>query len=214
MKIAIAYDEAFCFYYRQNIWLLEEYGIKPVYFSPIRDEHIPDGVDGILLGGGYPELHLEELSGNASMLESVRDAIGSGIPSLAECGGFMYLHNAIEDRDGRKYMMAGVIDGVCRFTGHLVNFGYTQVVRCTSPSGTDKSEAEQYDDWRSCLCGMKGHEFHYYESSSEGEDLLMRKASTGKEYRSIHAGADHMWGFAHFYYPSAKDAIIRFFGQR
>ena len=200
-KIAVASDEAFCFYYPQNISFLEYIGYTPVYFSPIRDKHIPKEADAILLGGGYPELHLEELSRNSSMLESVRSAIASGIPSLAECGGFMYLHRTIESKEGRPYEMAGVIDGACSYTGHLVNFGYTEIVGCAGSNDI------------SSVSGMRGHEFHYYESTCEGADLLMRKASTGKEYRSMHAGEDHLWGFAHFYYPSAKNGIKRFFGQ-
>ena len=210
-KIAVASDEAFCFYYPQNISFLEEMGFEPVYFSPIRDERVPEGADAILLGGGYPELYLDELSRNTSMLASVRDAIDSGIPSLAECGGFMYLHRTIESKEGKSYEMAGVIDGRCRYAGHLVNFGYTEVVGYACNGNINARE--EYSTRSSFATGMKGHEFHYYESTNEGADLLMRKASTGKEYRSMHAGEDHLWGFAHFYYPSAKDGIMRFFGQ-
>ncbi|MBR1910148.1 MAG: cobyrinate a,c-diamide synthase [Lachnospiraceae bacterium] len=210
-KIAVASDEAFCFYYPQNIGFLREIGFEPVYFSPLRDKHIPEGVDALLLGGGYPELHLKELSRNTSMLESIRSAIGSGMPSLAECGGFMYLHKAIEDKDGRQYMMAGVVDGICSFSGRLVNFGYTQVSGYRGGSGGKKGG--NCSDWRAHIAGMRGHEFHYYESTCEGTDLLLRKASTDREYRSMHAGEDHMWGFAHFYYPSAKDGIARLLGR-
>ena len=208
LKIAVARDEAFSFYYPQNISFLEEIGFEIVYFSPIRDKHIPKGSDAILLGGGYPELHLEELSHNTSMLESIRSAVSSGIPSLAECGGFMYLHNAIEDKGGRQHRMAGVVDGICSYSGHLVNFGYTQIAGFLGKSGEEIHEDS--DDRRALLAGMRGHEFHYYESTCEGDDLLLRKASTGIEYCSMHAGKNHLWGFAHFYYPSAKDGIKRF----
>lgn len=208
LKIAVARDEAFSFYYPQNISFLEEIGFEIVYFSPIRDKHIPKGSDAILLGGGYPELHLEELSHNTSMLESIRSAVSSGIPSLAECGGFMYLHNAIEDKGGRQHRMAGVVDGICSYSGHLVNFGYTQIAGFSGKSGEEIHEDS--DDRRALLAGMRGHEFHYYESTCEGDDLLLRKASTGKEYPTMHAGKNHLWGFAHFYYPSAKDGIKRF----
>ena len=211
LKIAVASDEAFCFYYPQNIGFLKKIGFEPVFFSPLRDKQIPEGSDAILIGGGYPELHLEELSRNTSMLESIRSAISCGIPSLAECGGFMYLHNVIADKDGRQYRMAGVVDGMCSYSGHLVNFGYTQVAGYTGKSGEDMHV--DCSDWRAHISGMRGHEFHYYESTCDGDDLLMRKASTGREYRSMHAGEDHMWGFAHFYYPSAKDGIARLLGR-
>ena len=207
-RIAVARDEAFSFYYPQNISFLKEIGFEIVYFSPISDKHIPEGSDAILLGGGYPELHLEELSHNTSMLESIRSAVSSGIPSLAECGGFMYLHDVIEDKEGRQHRMAGVVDGICSYSGHLVNFGYTQIAGFSGKSGEEIHEDS--DDRRGLLAGMRGHEFHYYESTCEGDDLLMRKASTGIEYPSMHAGKNHLWGFAHFYYPSAKDGIKRF----
>lgn len=211
LKIAVASDEAFCFYYPQNIGFLQKIGFEPAFFSPLKDKRIPEGSDALLLGGGYPELHLEELSRNTSMLESIRFAINSGITSLAECGGFMYLHNVIADKDGRQYRMAGVVDGMCSYSGHLVNFGYTQVAGYTGKSGEDMHV--DCSDWRYHISGMRGHEFHYYESTCEGDDLLMRKASTGREYRSMHAGKNYLWGFAHFYYPSARDGIVRLLGQ-
>lgn len=211
LKIAVASDEAFCFYYPQNIGFLQKIGFEPAFFSPLKDKRIPEGSDALLLGGGYPELHLEELSRNTSMLESIRFAINSGIPSLAECGGFMYLHNVIADKDGRQYRMAGVVDGMCSYSGHLVNFGYTQVAGYTGKSGEDMHV--DCSDWRYHISGMRGHEFHYYDSTCEGDDLLMRKASTGREYRSMHAGKNYLWGFAHFYYPSARDGIARLLGR-
>ena len=158
-KIAVASDEAFCFYYPQNISFLEYIGYTPVYFSPIRDKHIPKEA---------------ELSRNSSMLESVRSAIASGILSLAECGGFMYLHRTIESKEGKSYEMAGVIDGRCRYAGHLVNFGYTEIVGFIGYD--DNSEEKGRVERNIFAAGMRGHEFHYYESTCEGADLLMRKA--------------------------------------
>ncbi len=110
--LAIARDEAFCFYYPENLSFLEKCGCKLIEFSPIRDKRIPDGADALLFGGGYPELYLDELSENTLMLESIRIAIKNGMPSIAECGGFIYLHKCIEDRDKKMYDMVGVIDGV------------------------------------------------------------------------------------------------------
>ena len=198
VRIAVARDEAFCFYYEENLRLLGSFGVEPVYFSPIHDEHIPEGVSGILIGGGYPELYLQALSENVSMRESVKCAIRSGMPSLAECGGFMYLHDAIEDKNGKAYDTAGVINGVCKYSGHLVNFGYVEVIS---------------SDITPELCGMRGHEFHYYVSSAGDSDIVLRKPSNGKEYGSMLVSGDHLWGFAHLYYPS-DPAFIRMYAGR
>ncbi len=182
MRLSVARDEAFCFYYPENLTFLEDHGFAIEYFSPIRDDKLPDGTDAILIGGGYPELYLPQLSANTSMLASIREAIENGAPSLAECGGFMYLHKVIEDRGGKPFEMAGVIDGRCTFTGHLVNFGYCEIEEL----------------------GIRGHEFHYYESDANGSDLTIRKPSTGKEYKSMHAKDGHLWGWPHLYYPSGE----------
>ena len=206
VKLAVARDEAFCFYYGQNLKLMERSGVKIDYFSPIHDKTIPDGVSGILLGGGYPELHLKELASNDTMLRSIRDAIDSGMPSLAECGGFMYLHDAIEGPDKKVYNMVGMIDGVCRYTGHLVDFGYAGIAgyRNAPP------KAGRSDDFIRSLCGMRGHEFHYYDSSSEEKDMVLEKASTGLRYDGMIAGDCSLWGFLHLYYPSKPEAVRAF----
>ncbi len=203
LHLAVAKDEAFCFYYRENLRLLQSSGFVLDYFSPLHDEKLPDGVSAILLGGGYPELHLKELEENTSMHASIREAIRSGMPSLAECGGFMYLHRAIRDPEGKTYEMAGCIDGICTYAGHSVNFGYTEV--------TGVAE-ELFKQGGLCqtLIGARGHEFHYYESSSPGVDLTFTKASAKRTYAAGYAGPNHLWGFAHIYYPSAPDLIRAF----
>ncbi len=206
--IAVARDEAFCFYYRQNIALIEDMGAVIRYFSPLHDRCIPDA-DALLIGGGYPELYLDTLGSNTSMLESVRRAIESGMPSVAECGGFMYLHGCIRDRDDKPYPMAGVIDGECIYSGHLVNFGYVMI------SGYNKgvknpSAGDDADERQSLLAGMRGHEFHYYESTADAGDMMLTKASTGIRYPAMLAGANHLWGFPHLYYPSRPEAVAQF----
>ena len=120
VRIAVAKDKAFCFYYRDNLELLEELGAVLVPFSPLEDEKLPV-CDGLYLGGGYPELYAGQLSQNVSMRESIREAVKSGLPTIAECGGFMYLTDWI---DGQK--MAGVIHTGCRDMKKLVRFGYAE----------------------------------------------------------------------------------------
>ena len=193
--IAVARDEAFCFYYEESINAIIKAGGRAEYFSPIHDKSLPEGTAGILLGGGYPELYLEELSANTDMLTSIREAIESGMPSIAECGGFMYLHRQIKDKEGRKYGLIGAIDGECSYSGHSVRFGYMQI-------DGDKSRDPQA--FGVTLTGIKGHEFHYYDSTCNGEDCTAYKPSTGRTWECMMTGNDRLWGFPHLYYPSCK----------
>lgn len=195
--LAVARDEAFCFYYEENIRMLRKAGIRIKEFSPLHDSRVPEEADGLLLGGGYPELHAAELSSNSGMIESIRDAIRSGMPSLAECGGFMYLLDELEDKDGNVYSMAGVIQGRSAWTGKLSRFGYAEV-RGTA-DGT-------------LLSGLsvKAHEFHYFDSSNNGNDAAAVKPGSGRSWECIHAGRDHIWGYPHLWYPSCPQMTERF----
>ena len=118
VRIGIAMDEAFCFYYEDNLDFLRKLGAELVPFSPIKGERIPK-VSGLILGGGYPELHISELSENKSMLESIKTAAEGEMPILAECGGFLYLQDTVSDMDGNKYGMAHVFDGHAFMTKKL-----------------------------------------------------------------------------------------------
>lgn len=187
--IAVARDEAFCFYYEDNLRLLEEHGARLRYFSPLHDSRLPKDCDGILLGGGYPELHLQELEQNESMRNEIRAAMERGIPCVAECGGFMYLHETIEDHGGKQYRMAGVLPGICINKGKLVRFGYIELQEKKPsflPEGTK----------------IRGHEFHYYDSSDNGEDCMAVKPVTGKSYPCVIETQNRFLGFPHLYYPS------------
>ncbi|MBD5543916.1 MAG: cobyrinate a,c-diamide synthase [Lachnospiraceae bacterium] len=187
--IAVAKDEAFCFYYVDNIHLLEEYGAKIMYFSPLRDEKLPEGCHALLIGGGYPELYAMQLSKNKKMREQVKNAVENEMPIVAECGGFMYLHSFLKDKEGLCYDMAGVIPATCFYTGKLVRFGYIEL------------REEQKDFWLGGE-GIKGHEFHYYDSTYNGADVIAVKPMTGKEYPCIIENKTQWMGFPHLYYPS------------
>lgn len=188
-RLAVAYDEAFCFYYEDNLRVLKEAGAEIVYFSPIHDKELPENISGLLIGGGYPELKLSELEENESMRHSIKAAINNGIPSLAECGGFMYLHEAINTED-RNYNMVGVIPGNCFNTGKLCRFGYVNLA------------VSKYD--------IKGHEFHYYDSTCNGEAGMATKPGNGKSYPFGYYEKGRLWGFPHLYYGSCKNFIIDF----
>ena len=192
--IAVAKDEAFCFYYEDNLLMLQDYGAKILYFSPLHDKEIPKNCHGILLGGGYPELYMEKLSQNESMKASIRKAIGNHMPVVAECGGFMYLHKEITDAKNMTYEMVGAIDGSCIYIGKLVRFGYVEL-REKSVNFLPKGE------W------IRGHEFHYFDSSYNGEDVIARKPVTGREYDCI-IDKEYCWcGFPHLYYPSNPEFV-------
>ena len=202
VRIAVAYDRAFCFYYEDNLRLLEENGAKLVQFSPIKDKELPENVSGIIIGGGYPELFAEKLSKNESMKKSIKAAIESGMPSLAECGGFMYLSKSITTEEGDTFDMVGCIDGECSYTGHLSRFGYLRL--------EDKQGAFLKDEINNMI---RGHEFHYYDSTMCGEDCVARKPVGGRKWDSSFVSENHWWGFTHLYYPSNPDFAANFVNE-
>lgn len=189
VPVAVARDEAFCFYYEENLRMLERAGAKLIYFSPLHDKKMPEAA-GFLLGGGYPELYARKLSENTSMLESILAAIQADIPSLAECGGFLYLHETLEDPDGVRYPMVGAVRGNAYNTGKLGRFGYVTLTR------GEKS--------------IRAHEFHYYDSENNGADYLAVKPVTGRSWNCMHEGEHFLWGFPHLYYASAPWLVEQF----
>lgn len=196
-RIAVARDEAFCFYYEENLRLLEQAGAEPVYFSPLHDSALPENIHGMLLGGGYPELYAGQLSENDAMRTAIREAVTDGLPTVAECGGFLYLHTTLTDREGHSYPMVGVLPGKCFDTGHLVRFGYIEL-----------EESSGY--FMSHGSSIRAHEFHYYDSEDNGADCIATKPATGRNYPCIHVGENHWYGFPHLYYPSCPEFAKRF----
>lgn len=194
IRIGVARDEAFCFYYEDNLDLLKSLGAKLIFFSPLHDDTLPKDLDGILFGGGYPELYLKELEENESMRNSVKSAIENKMPSLAECGGFMYLHDTIFDSEKKPYKMAGVIHACCIKKERLVRFGYL-TLNSKTDSFLQKGET------------IRGHEFHYYDSEDNGECAIAKKPVGTRSWECVHAGSDHWWGFVHLsYYSNPKFA--------
>lgn len=193
-RMAVAKDEAFCFYYEENLEFLREEGWELVEFSPIHDEKLPEHLDGILLGGGYPELYAEQLSMNGSMREAIRRAAQTGIRILAECGGFLYLHQTLEGMDGNRYPMAGVILADGFRTDHLSRFGYISL--------EEKASSKP--------CTLKGHEFHYWESTCPGNSMRARKPLSSRGWDCMYQTESMLAGFPHLYYRSDPDWIRSF----
>lgn len=209
VNIAVAMDEAFCFYYEDNLRLLEKCGAKLQYFSPLHDTELPDNCDALLLGGGYPELYAKELSKNVSMLNVIKKAFRAGMPTVAECGGFMYLHKYIHDicddndeqnkpdvqnkadiqNDMNKSKLVGALDGGCHFKGKLVRFGYIEL-------------EEKHSNFLPPDEKIRAHEFHYYDSTDNGTDCIATKPATGRKYDCVISRDNYWLGFPHLYYPS------------
>lgn len=190
LRIAVARDEAFSFYYQENLRFLREMGAELLNFSPLHDEVLPDDLDAVLLGGGYPELYAAELSDNRSMRESLNGAAAAGVKIMAECGGFLYLHQTLEGADGNQYPMSGVIPGHGFRTGRLSRFGYLTL------QGADGK--------------IKGHEFHYWDSDNCGDSCVAVKPLIDRSWKCMHLTKTLLAGFPHLYYQSNPELIYRF----
>lgn len=213
VRIAVARDEAFCFYYKDNLELLESLGCELIEFSPLHDEKIPENVKGILLGGGYPELYGKQLSENQSMLTSIRKALTQEkIPCLAECGGFMYLHEEMEDTDGKVWKLVGRIKGRTFPTGKLVRFGYVDLQRNLdeNPISEFKEQMSSADSWFHPGENIRAHEFHYWDSTDSGSDCLAVKPDGKRSWECMHLEENLVAGYPHLYYPSCENFAERF----
>ena len=191
--LAVAKDKAFCFIYEENIELLKAAGFDIVYFSPLADARIPDKADALYLPGGYPELYKEELSANVSMRESVRKAVSGVLPTFAECGGFLYLH---EELDGVP--MAGVFDKKAWNTQKLQRFGYVELTAAKDNLFCAKGES------------IRAHEFHYYESEDPGGGFRAQKASGARGWDCVIATDTVYAGFPHLYLAANPEFAVNF----
>lgn len=191
IRIAVAMDDAFCFTYLDNLELLEEMGAELIRFSPVSDQSLPPDVSGLILSGGYPELHAEALGRNCAMREAVRKAVESGMPCIAECGGFLYLHRELEGADGGFYPMAGVLDAKAYRTKKLSRFGYITL------------EAKEDQLLGKAGTKIRGHEFHYWDSENCGRSFHARKPAGRREWDCVHGTEILYAGFPHLFYYSS-----------
>lgn len=182
VRIAIARDKAFCFYYEDSLDVLKDMGAELVPFSPLDDEKLPEGIHGLYLVGGYPELYAEELSKNASMRESIRTALSNGLPCLAECGGFMYLTESIAGAP-----MVGFIPGGAHDTGRLTRFGYV-----TLTANGDNMLCKKGDS-------IPAHEFHRWDCDLTG-DCFTAEKTDGRSWNCVFASGTLYAGFPHFHF--------------
>ena len=197
-RIGVARDAAFSFYYRENLRMLEDMGAKLVYFSPLEDAHVPK-VDALIFGGGYPELYAKQLYDNRSMRASVRQALEAGMPCHAECGGFLYLGKSLADAEGNVYEMVGFLDGAGFQTERLQRFGYVEL-------------APQDAGVFAVNTVLRGHEFHYWDSTDCGDACLAWKPlPKQKTYPCMVKKKGTFAGFPHLYYAGAEAFFYHLF---
>ena len=208
IRIALARDEAFSFYYPESLAVLERLGAKIVEFSPLKDKELPEA-DGMLLGGGFPEMFAEELGSNSEMLASVGRAAADGMPIYAECGGYMYLNRSLTDFEGREYSMCGVLPGRVQMNKRLQMVGYV--------------EAELQRDCCLGSAGMKlkGHEFHFSSELAGEADVTGERAF---QFTRMRNGAVYPGGFVssrgnavgsylHLHFAGCPEAAVAFVGN-
>lgn len=198
VRVAVARDEAFCFAYAETLDALRDAGAELAFFSPLRDAALPENIGGLYLPGGYPELYARQLSENLALRAAIREAVQKGLPTAAECGGFLYLGQTLEGTDSKVYPMVGVLPGSGHNTGRLVRFGYAAM--------TAKADSMLFHAGET----LPVHEFHHWDSSENGADFSVRKTEK-RQWECGFASANLYAGFPHLYW--AGTALPRRFVQ-
>ena len=188
VRIAVAQDEAFCFTYAETLEAFRDAGAEVVFFSPLRDTALPENIGGLYLPGGYPELHARELSENTSLLREIKQKIESGLPTAAECGGFLYLGQSLTDAEGQSWPMAGVLPGEAKDAGRLIRFGYAAL---SADSDSMLFRAGE---------SFPIHEFHHWDSTANGTALAAKKPVGGAAWRCGSVNEHFYAGFPHLYW--------------
>lgn len=160
VRIAVAMDNAFCFYYQENLDILKKLGAEISFFSPLKDKKLPNNISGIYLGGGYPELYAKKLSANKTIMKQIKTLAQKGLPIYAECGGLMYLGKDLKDLKGAEYGMTGIFPWTSRMLEKRKAIGYREA----AADGCLFLEKGQK---------IRGHEFHYSEIN-ESSDRIKR----------------------------------------
>lgn len=197
-RIAVARDAAFSFYYADNLDALRSAGAELIFFSPLTDSALPEDADGLYLGGGYPELYAKALSENTGMLSSIRAAIQNGLPTVAECGGFLYVQQTLQDSTGTAYPMAGVLPGNGVKTERLQRFGYVNL--------TAEGDSLLFRTGETA----PAHEFHYWDLTANGDDLAAEKPLGNRRWRCGYTSPSLYAAFPHLHFGGALPLAERF----
>lgn len=188
LRIGVARDKAFSFYYADNLELLEQLGAQLVEFSPLHDPQLPDDLDGLLLGGGYPELYADTLSQNRTLMAQIKASLQNGLPCIAECGGFQYLCEQLEGADSKSYPMVGFLPGSSFRTPSLRRFGYVRLTAQKDNLLCKKGE------------GFAAHEFHYWDSQHCGNGCIAQKPYRRSSWECVVCDENFWAGYPHLYF--------------
>ena len=201
LRIAIAQDAAFSFYYESSLAILESLGAKLVPFSPLKDKALPEGISGLLFGGGFPEMFAGELSANTSIRAAIAHAADAGLPIYAECGGYMYLLQELVDFDGTAHPMCGVFAGRAAMTRKLQMVGYVTVRMqqdtILGPAGTE----------------LHGHEFHFSQELEREEPMRpyqFTKLRNGETYGAGQQRQNALGSYLHIHFAGCLAAAEHF----
>jgi cobyrinic acid a,c-diamide synthase len=202
-KVAIAYDKAFNFYYKENLELLKQMGVEIIKFSPLKDKYVPKA-DCIYIGGGFPEIFAKDLDANKSMRQSIIKAHEENTPIYAECGGLMYLGEKLKDSYGNEYNMVGIFKGTSEMTKSLKRFGY-----CDGIAKVDTILSKKGDV-------IKGHEFHHSVFNSEEKCAYKMVKKRGikvvDEWDGGYSKGNTLATYLHTHFYNNLEAIIKFVG--
>ena len=197
VRVGVAKDEAFCFYYEDSLALLRLLGAEIIEFSPLHDTALPDNIDGLLLGGGYQEEYAEKLSCNSTMRASYAHAIKQGLPVIAEGGGFLYLGQSFTNEEGAIYPMVGALPNTFTQTHSLQCFGY-----CTLTAERNNFVCPEGSSF-------PAHEFHYTFSDDNGDTFTAAK-DNGKKWPCVHTTEHIFAGFPQFHWWGCRDMAVNF----
>jgi cobyrinic acid a,c-diamide synthase len=202
VRIGIALDEAFSFYYRDGLDVLEKYGAELVFFSPLHDQKLPQGLDGIYIGGGFPEIYIKELAKNKTFMEDLRMAGDNGMPVFAECGGYMYLARSIVDTGGQRHDTVGLIPGECIMSKKLVGMGYAEAESLTDNILGKKGKK------------ARGHEFHYSKFKPLEQDYPFAFRLVRNCYRDTvldgYANGNILASYMHLHFAADPELAVNF----
>jgi cobyrinic acid a,c-diamide synthase len=201
-RIGVAWDQAFSFYYHENLEILRRFGAELAFFSPLKDPALPAGISGLYIGGGYPEVYAREVSANTSLREEIRELAERGLPIYGECGGYMYLNKCFKNAAGETYPFVGIFDGEAVMTGKLQNFGYLEIEGLTDTVLFHKGDR------------IRAHEFHRSLVLRKDEDFCIRGKKTvsgekknwlcGRKYKNVFGM------YPHLYFPANPEFARNF----
>ncbi|MBP2654510.1 MAG: Cobyrinic acid A,C-diamide synthase [Firmicutes bacterium] len=205
VRIGVAQDEAFSFYYPESLAVLETLGAELVPFSPLGDKALPV-VDGLIFGGGFPEMFLPDLSANMVIKAAIGRAAQRAMPIYAECGGLMYLARQIESFDGQSFEMVGLVPAVCRMQSRLQTVGYVEATALKDNIFCQRGES------------LRGHEFHFSSMTVDADAdfnwaFEFRKLRTGAVYPGGYAAGSVLASYLHLHFSGNQAAAARFIAK-